>query len=83
MLWATFRLQNYPPGLLGLAGCQFCKQSIQMSLHEGVNEEWQLRAFLAFCQQWISNVKYSAWQAICFFAEIKWNHLENYVCLLL
>lgn len=40
-------------------------------------------AFLAFHRQWINNVKYSTRQVICFCCEIKWNHLENYVGLLL
>lgn len=34
MLRAPDCLQNDPPGLLGLVGCQFSKQSIQISLHE-------------------------------------------------
>lgn len=82
MLWAPDCLQSDPPGLLGLTQCQFSKQSIQISLHEGVNEERQLWVF------WLSIgsglIMWSTLHDKLFvFAEIKWNHLENYVGLLL
>lgn len=82
MLWAPDCLQSDPPGLLGLVGCQFSKPSIEIGVHGGVNEEQQLWLF------WLSIgsglIMQSSLQDKLFaFAEIKWNHLEDYVGLLL